>query len=242
MNSLTAMVTGAGLGCLAMYGLDPEMGRRRRSLARDKMVKIQRKAGEAAVFTARDLRNRTLGTLAEGRSFLTEKHVPDADLAERVRSELGFLIRYPSFVDIQVRDGAVILAGHAFTDECEQLIEGVRSIRGVRDVENRIEAHLGTEDFPGLRGQPLKAKPTGRPFDIMQQHWSPATRFIVGFAALIGLGALAYSFADGNGHSRRRSLGMTDRFRSQRSRRMIGSLWPHKPQGLIGKIREEFRL
>jgi BON domain-containing protein len=242
MNSLTAMVTGAGLGCLAMYGLDPEMGRRRRSLARDKMSKIQRKAGEAAAFTARDLRNRTLGTLAEGRSLFTEKHVPDADLAERVRSELGFLVRYPSFTDVQVHDGVVILSGHAFSDECEQLIEGVRSIRGVRDVEKRVEAHQGTEDFPGLRGQPLKAKPTGRPFDIMQQHWSPATSFIVGFVALVGLGALAYSFADSNGRSRRRFLGAMSRFRSQRSRGMIGNLWPHRSHGLIGKIREELRL
>lgn len=200
MNSLTAMVTGAGLGCLAMYGLDPEMGRRRRALARDQMIKIRRKAGEAAAFTARDLKNRTLGTLAERKSlFAAEGEISDDALAERVRAELGFLVRYPSFIDVQVHSGEVILTGDAFSDECEQLVTGILSLRGVRCADNRLRTHEGPEDFPGLRGQQLKAKPTGRSFDIMQPHWSPATRLIVGVAALVGLGALAYSFA-GDGH------------------------------------------
>jgi len=212
MNSLTAMVTGAGLGCLAMYGLDPEMGRRRRALARDKMIKIQRKAGDAAAFTARDLKNRTLGTFAEGKSLLAEGEISDEALAERVRAELGFLVRYPSFIDVQVHSGEVILTGDAFS-----------------------------EDFPSLQGQPLKPKPTGRPFDIMQRHWSPATRLLVSLATLGGLGALAYSFAGGNGYSRRRSHGIRGRFRSQGSRAM-SSIWPHKSHGVIEKIREELRL
>jgi hypothetical protein len=241
MNSLTAMVTGAGLGCLAMYGLDPEMGRRRRALARDKMIKIQRKAGDAAAFTARDLKNRTLGTFAEGKSLLAEGEISDEALAERVRAELGFLVRYPSFIDVQVHSGEVILTGDAFSDECGQLITGILSLRGVRCADNRLRTHESTEDFPSLQGQPLKPKPTGRPFDIMQRHWSPATRLLVSLATLGGLGALAYSFAGRNGYSRRRSHGIRGRFRSQGSRAM-SSIWPHKSHGVIEKIREELRL
>jgi len=243
MKSLTAMVTGAGLGCLAMYELDPEMGRRRRALARDKMIKMQRKAGEAAAVTARDLRNRSRGTLAAGRARLTERPLPDEYLAERVRSEIGFLVRYPSFIDLRAAEGKVILGGHAFTDECEQLIEGVRAIRGVRDVENKLEAHQGTDDFPGLQGQQLKPKPSGRRFDIMQRRWSPATRLMVGVATVAGLGALAYSFAEGNGRSRRRSpQGVISRIRSSGSRGIIDRIRPHRPRGVLGRIREELHL
>ncbi len=230
MNSLKAMVAGAGLGCLAMYELDPEMGRRRRALARDKMIKIQHKAGEAAAVTARDLKNRTLGTLAETRARLTERHVPDEELGERVRSEIGFLVRYPSFVDVQATGGLVTLTGHAFTDECEQLVEGVRSVRGVREVENRIEAHQRSEDFPGLRGETLRPKPSGRPLDIMQRHWAPATRIFVSATALAGIGALAYSLTEVNGHRRRRSY------------RIIDSIRRPKPRGILGRIREELHL
>jgi len=197
MNSITAMVTGAGLGCLAMYELDPERGSRRRAQAREKIGKIQRKAGDAAAVTARDLRNRTLGTLAEGRSWLSERGVSDETLRERVRSELGFLVRYPSFIDVQVENSAVTLTGRAFTDECEQLIEGVRSMRGVGGVENRLDAYDRPENFPGLEGQPPKPKPTGRPFDLMRQHWSPATRLLVGVAALVGLSVIVFSLREG---------------------------------------------
>jgi len=249
MNFLTALVAGAGIGGLAMYELDPEMGRRRRAVARDKMIKLQRKAEDAAGVTARDLRNRTLGSLAEGRARLMERHVPDDDLRERIRSEFGFLVRYPSFLDVDVREGVVVLSGHALSDEGEQLIRGVRSMRGVRDVENRVEAHQGTEDFPGLHGQQLKPKPTGRRFDIMQQHWSPATRLFVSVAALAGLGALAYSFSERNGRSRRRRqqgiIGRGQEIIDQgeeiisRGREIIGK---HKRHGIIGRVREELRL
>jgi hypothetical protein len=189
------MVTGAGLGCLAMYELDPEMGRRRRALARDKMVRMQRKAADAAVVAARDLRNRTLGSLAQARGHITEGDVSDTALEERVRSELGFLVRYPSFINVHVENGEVTLTGRAFTDECEQLIAGIRGLRGVRRLQNQVQAHDRAEDFPGLEGQQINPKPTGRRLDIMQQHWAPATRLIVGMAAVFGVGAIAYCLA-----------------------------------------------
>jgi hypothetical protein len=60
--SVLSMLTGTGLGCLAMYVFDPEAGRRRRALARDKLTLAKRKAGEAAAAAGRDLKNRTLGS------------------------------------------------------------------------------------------------------------------------------------------------------------------------------------
>jgi hypothetical protein len=224
MNAVTAMLTGTGLGCLAMYALDPETGRTRRALARDKMTKIQKKAGEAAVVTARDLKDRTLGTLAEGRS-LFERSVDDAVLVERVRSRLGYLVRYPSSIHVHADGSRVFLSGSAFADECEQLIHGMKSIRGVREVDNRLQIHERAEDFPGLQGE-LKPRPTGRPIDLMPLHWSPSAKFLVSFASLIGLGVLAYGLS-GNGQSTRRSHWYP---RSRTKRRS-------HPWSLQGKIR-----
>lgn len=197
MNAVTAMLTGTGLGCLAMYTLDPEMGRRRRAVARDKVVKIQRKAGEAATLTARDVRNRTLGTLAEGRALFGGS-VDDATLVERVRAELGYLVRYPSFIHVHADDGRVFLSGSVFADEIEQLIAGIRSIRGVREVENHLQPRERIEEFPGLQG-PLAPKPTGRPLDLLQHNWAPATRLLLSVTALAGIGVFAYAFSEVNG-------------------------------------------
>jgi len=195
MNAVTAMLTGTGLGCLAMYSLDPEMGRRRRAQARDKVVGLQKKFGEAATTTARDLRNRTLGSVAEGRSLMLNRSVKvdDEKLVGRVRSNLGFLVRYPALIDAQVNGGLVVLGGPVFADEVEQLIDGILRLRGVRKVESRLNVYEKAADFPGLQGE-LRPKPEGRRIDLFQHHWSPSTKLVVGVASatLLGLGAIAF--------------------------------------------------
>ena len=55
------------LGALTMFILDPDHGRRRRALARDKLVHAGREAADLATGTAKDLRNRAYGAYAETR-------------------------------------------------------------------------------------------------------------------------------------------------------------------------------
>jgi hypothetical protein len=100
-----------------------------------------------------------------------------------VRSKLGFVVRNPSSIDVQAIDGRVILSGPVLADEFRQLIEGVTSVRGVRDVENRLEVHQTGDNVPGLQGDVLK--PTGQLPDVFQDRWSPSTRFMVGTAGII---------------------------------------------------------
>jgi hypothetical protein len=126
--------------------------------------------------------------------------VNDETLAKRVRSTLGFLVRYPSFIDARVNTGRVVLGGGVFADEVEQLIDGVLWIRGVRKVESRLQIHRRAEEFPNLQGE-LRPRPAGRRIDLLRHHWSPSIQLIVGCAAvaLLALGALAYGRPDGNG-------------------------------------------
>src|SRR5262245_4455098 len=136
IRNLPPMLKATALGVLAMYIFDPVAGRRRRALGRDKLVRLRHQAEEAARVTARDLKNRILGSVAEGRAALLEDRVNDAVLVERVRSNLGFLVRHPSSIEVQASDGRVILRGPVLVDEVQQLMQGVKSIRGVREMEN----------------------------------------------------------------------------------------------------------
>ena len=211
--NLATLVKATALGAAAMYMYDPVLGRRRRALLRDKCVRIRKVVQETARVTLRDVKNRALGTVAEGRAALFEDRVKvdDAVLRERVRSILGFVVRNPSSVNVEASAGRVTLTGPVLTDEVQQLINGVRSVRAVYDVENRLEVHEKGDKVPGLQGD--IPKPKGQVLDVFQDRWSPTTRFLLGTAGfilifglnpfrkttanlslLVGLGLLACSF------------------------------------------------
>jgi hypothetical protein len=65
MNRAAALLAGAGLGAGLMYLLDPDLGRRRRAIARDKAVRLAHETQDTAEVVARDMQNRAQG-LASG--------------------------------------------------------------------------------------------------------------------------------------------------------------------------------
>jgi hypothetical protein len=64
------LLCGMAAGAALMYFLDPDRGRRRRALLRDQAVGLSNDLGDAATGTARDLRNRAQGLVAEAGSAL----------------------------------------------------------------------------------------------------------------------------------------------------------------------------
>jgi hypothetical protein len=69
------------------------------------------------------------------------------------------------------------------TDEVQQLIAGVATVRGVREVENRLDVHETSDNVPGLQGDiPKRA---GQLLDVFQGRWSPSTRFLLGTAGMV---------------------------------------------------------
>jgi len=176
--ALPGLITGAAMGVLAMYVLDPEAGRRRRALARDKFIRLRTQTRRTTAVTARDLKNRAKGVVAEARGFVFGQEIDDRALEERIRSHLGFLVRHPSSIEVRALEGRAVLSGPVLSDEVQQLIRGVKSVRGVMDVENRLEVHDTPDQVPGLQGD--VPKPTGQPLDLFQRRWSPSTRLSVG--------------------------------------------------------------
>ena len=65
-----SLASGICVGVGAMFLLDPDRGRRRRALVRDKMKRAANKTSDALDATARDLRHRTVGLAAEARSLM----------------------------------------------------------------------------------------------------------------------------------------------------------------------------
>jgi uncharacterized membrane protein len=181
MNKGLAIVVGAGVGAGLMYLYDPQMGRRRRAVTRDKLVSFGHRLDDAVDVTSRDLTNRAAGLWAEMRSSITGNGVSDEVLAERVRAQLGGLVSHPSAIDVRAERGRVTLSGPVLRHEVDRLLKGVASVRGVRGVENRLDIHDEPGNVPGLQGQPVR-RLSGRQLDVMQRHWSPTTRLLMGAA------------------------------------------------------------
>ena len=139
MNALMRTLTLVAAGAAAMYYLDPETGRRRRALVRDKGAAAGRDARESARATGRRVSNRMRGAKAELESGMDDSPVSDDVLQARIRSRLGHEVSRPGDVEVQVNDGHVVLSGSAPAEEMDSLARAVAGIDGVSDVENRLQ-------------------------------------------------------------------------------------------------------
>jgi BON domain len=182
MHRGVAFGTGLGIGTGLMFLLDPNQGKRRRALLRDKCFWAARKTGEEAQVTARDLRNRTKGLVSGVQSRFSSTPVEDVILVDRVRSKLGRVVSHPRAVDVSVQNGRVVLSGPILTTEVPALLACVNKVSGVKQVMDHLEAHDEDANHPSLQGGRER---TGERFELFQKTWSPTTRFLVG----AGLGA-----------------------------------------------------
>ncbi|HEX6864639.1 MAG TPA: BON domain-containing protein [Thermoanaerobaculia bacterium] len=175
-NPLT-LLGGVGLGAGLMYLLDPDGGRRRRALARDKAVHGLKVSGKALRKTSLDLGNRTRGLVAEAGSLLHKGSADDRKLEGRVRSKLGRHVSNPSALQVQCQDGLVILSGPVLASELDKVLAKVQKIKGVHEVESRLEIQEGEEISNGSRRLSPRAAALG----------------LGSVGALAGLGLLARS-------------------------------------------------
>jgi nucleoside-diphosphate-sugar epimerase/osmotically-inducible protein OsmY len=138
------LIGGIGLGAALMYLLDPDRGRRRRTHLRDQAVHAAHAVGDAADATARQLRhlrNRAQGVAAEMGAHFRSEDVPDEKLVARVRSEMGRATSHARVIDVSAQSGRVTLSGAVRAEDMDRLLASVAHVRGVRDVENRLEVH-----------------------------------------------------------------------------------------------------
>jgi hypothetical protein len=181
-----AWLTGAGIGAGAMYCFDPERGQRRRAVLRDQLAHAGARAAKAADVVRRDAKNRLVGTLAECRGALRRDRPSNRVLEDRVRSHMGRVVSHPAAIEVHADEGRISLFGSVLADEAEALLATVRRVRGVADVENRLQVHPEASNIAGLQGGRRRVS---RPLDLIQESWSPTTRALVGATGVMLMGA-----------------------------------------------------
>ncbi|MGN6112424.1 MAG: BON domain-containing protein [Luteimonas sp.] len=147
MNALIKAAAAFAAGAAAMYLMDPETGRRRRALVRERSGGAARDLQDSVRSAGRDARNRMRGRIAETKSHMAGDPVDDDTLHDRIHAKIGHLMDRPGTVDVQVRGGHVVLSGEAPDDEAAALSRYIAGMQGVTDVENRLSAEGG-----GARG------------------------------------------------------------------------------------------
>jgi len=160
MKDKFSLLAGLLAGALAMYYLDPHAGRRRRALVRDRMVAAGHDASHFAQRKARRVAGRLKGYLVAHRPARHAAPTSDQQLHDRIRARLGHLMHHSRAVEIEVRQGRVLLRGHVLRHELDRVLAEVRRMAGVGALEHRLVTH---ENAAGLRQGPTAgARPPER--------------------------------------------------------------------------------
>src|SRR5688572_6268528 len=139
----------AALGAALAYFFDPQNGRRRRNVTRDRLAAFFRRgarkterAGRAVAAEAHGLKQKATPLREEQKDF------DDVTLARKVETELFRPAGAPKgSVNVNVENGVVYLRGEVEQpDLIEDLEKRARKIQGVREVENLL--HLPKTPAP----------------------------------------------------------------------------------------------
>lgn len=170
----------AAAGAFSMYLLDPDHGRRRRAVMRDRLVSGIGHLDDATSVASRDLRNRARGVAHEVRARFTQEEVSDEVLCERVRSRLGWAVSHPGAIEVSSLSGRVTLSGAVLEREYVRLLRTVWAVRGVADVEDRLAVYESPAGISALQGG--GGRTSGHRFGPWQENWPPGVRVIMGAA------------------------------------------------------------
>jgi osmotically-inducible protein OsmY len=137
-----------GLGAALTYFFDPQQGRRRRAMARDRFAAFFRRRARKAEQVGRAASAQAEGMVQKAK-HLKEEPKPQPDdvtLARKVETEIFRDADVPKGqINVNAENGKVYLRGEVQQPEMiRDLEERARKVQGVQDVENLL--HLpGTE-------------------------------------------------------------------------------------------------
>jgi hypothetical protein len=125
----------------------------------------------------RDMANRSSGVVAATRHRFTAGEADDEILHEWARECLGRHVSHPRSVEVHLENGVVTLTGDVLAGEDQHACRALRRVRGIERVEARWTVHSDPTGVPGLQGE---RRPRGRRPELLQENWSPTTRFVAG--------------------------------------------------------------
>jgi osmotically-inducible protein OsmY len=140
--STKAVGAAGAVGLAAGYFLDPDSGKRRRHIARDRAVSVIRRGADRTRPEAEYRTQQAEGKVEAAKSQAAPEKpaANDQALAERVKSEIFQPADAPKgSVNINVEDGDVYLRGEVKRpEEIRKLVEEAGAVDGVRGVENLL--------------------------------------------------------------------------------------------------------
>jgi hypothetical protein len=144
---------GAGVGAGLMYLLDPQGGRGRRAVVRDKSVSALKQGGKAAAKTSRHLSNKTKGLVAKTGSKLRKGDLVEdgQKLLKKVQKVVRVTVSHPAAIDPILEAGRVHLHGLVLASEVARLLAAIEAVEGVSGVESRLELHESPQDLAAFR-------------------------------------------------------------------------------------------
>ncbi len=180
-------IGGVGLGTGLMYWADPRSGGARRAQARERALHSLHQVGCALKVVGRDMAHRARGLLYRARARVRPEDVDDVTLEARVRSALGRVCSHPGAVRVSCRQGRVELKGVILASEKKPILACVRHVRGVHELDDDLTVHEHAGGSPDLQGGAIRS---GTKPELLQSHWSPTARFLVGLwsVGLMGFG------------------------------------------------------
>jgi uncharacterized membrane protein len=183
-SSWTTWLGGLAAGAVAMYLGDPDRGRRRRALMKDKMNSMAVRTRSAIDVASRDLANRTRGMGAQARHAVKRRReqTDDVIIRERVRTRIGRAVSHPHAIGVAVQNGRAVISGPVLAHEKAQLLAAVRRVPGVTGVDDNLDVHATPNGISSLQGEGR----SGSSWSALQDSWPPGMRA----AALIGGGIL----------------------------------------------------
>ena len=153
------VVAGVAAGAAGAYFLDPEQGKRRRHIARDKAASLFRRGAAEAQRKAQYTGGKAVGKVQEAtpsqRDFARDLN--DPALARKVESEIFRGENAPKDrVVVNVEEGVVYLRGEVDSPgQASALAKAARGVEGVESVQSLL--HLPTEPAKSKDGQPKAA-------------------------------------------------------------------------------------
>ncbi|MGZ3772291.1 MAG: BON domain-containing protein [Pseudobdellovibrionaceae bacterium] len=152
-NNIFGFVLGVSIGAVAMYFLDPDRGRSRRILVRDKIYRAVRRTQHRMMQMARNASNHSLGLIKDFQSRLNAQDSDDATLELRVRSSIGRKVSHAKAIKVTAQNGVVTLSGPILRREVKPLIVCVENVPGVKSVVNQLEKHERSDEISSLQGK-----------------------------------------------------------------------------------------
>ena len=141
------------LGVGTAYFFDPQLGRGRRAVVRDRLLKTLRGLARVVTKKSRFAAGKARGVYAQGERLVTQPDVSTEDsvVEQRIRSEAFRDLDLPaSSFDVEVKSGVATVSGSVpDADVASDLIARVRKVAGVEEITAKLR--VASDEPEGLR-------------------------------------------------------------------------------------------